>query len=100
MKKILIGWLLLLSSIIVLNGTDYLARRKDGHIKTGELDETVYWLIQCPIILIVVYLWWTGSKRLDWPSKLLLMLFQSGLAMFIWFYITLSYICYAGIDCT
>ena len=99
MKKVLTAWLLWIAGILVVLGSDYYMRLRDGYIHSGALDDR---FIQSLFILIgsaAAVLLYRAAARYPVYLRIMIVAVQLAAGYLVLTVISVAYLCIAGINC-
>lgn len=98
-SKLVYAWSSLLGSYLVLIAIDYTLRDTAGDIKTGGINFFVFWSLWIPFLICSLYFLFNASKNLRAKfTKILFILVNLLMAVFIILVISLLYTVELGID--
>ena len=99
MKKIIISWLFWATGLALLLSIDFYFRNSDGDIKSGGINELVYYLFPVLLSILALYINYLGLIGKSRLYQFSLLIVQAGVGFALYLLILILYVCESGIDC-
>ena len=98
-KTTVYGWVIWIGGLVALFAIDYSIRMSQNNLHFGGIPEPILFFLEGLLALAALYLLFLGAKNLKLWLRLLAVVTQGAVGFCIWVFMSLMYVCSAGIDC-